>query len=53
MVMVAVGRRPRDGRFMLRWIIEMLRVRMGHAVDVKSNEHLGSGSRDIFIYLVS
>lgn len=28
-------------------------VRMGRGGDVSRNEHLGSGSRDVFVYLVS
>jgi hypothetical protein len=51
--MMAVGKKPRDGRFMLRWIIKTSTVRMWLAVDVSSNEHLGSGSRGMFVYLVS
>ena len=31
----------------------MTMVRMGCAEDVSSNEHLGSGSRNVFVYVVS
>jgi hypothetical protein len=53
MVMNAIEKWPRDGRFLLRWLLETEKVSMGHAGDVSCNEHLVSAARDIFVCLHS